>query len=263
MKDFYTRNELEEFEKVRSVRGFFGQNTVKLVRTFQFFAGIALLPPLIMMGRVFKDRRLRLIIICTLMLMAGMLAEAALFAYYLAPFFAAFSVIGLQAMRHLRQWKPRGEPVGVAMARAIVLVTVAMAAIQVSAEFARSDPAGMPRSAWSCPAAALNQCGTLRANLNRELSSLRGQQLVLVRYGANHNPLNEWVYNDPDIDDSKVVWAHEMESASNQELLEYYKDRKAWLVQPDLRPIRVAPYPVPEHVTVGSSRPVCSSQPGK
>jgi hypothetical protein len=262
MKDFYTRNELEEFEKVRSVRGFFGQNTVKLVRAFQFFAGFALLPPLIMIGRVLKDRRLRFIITCTLLLMAGMLAEAALFAYYLAPFTTAFFLIGLQAMRHLRQWKPRGKPVGGSMVRAIVLVTVAMAVIQVSSELARKGP-GTPRSAWSCPAAELNQCGTLRANLNRELSSLRGQQLVLVRYGANHNPLNEWVYNDPDIDDSKVVWAHEMESASNQELLEYYKDRKAWLVQPDLRPIRVAPYPVPEHVTVGSSRPVCSSQPGK
>ncbi len=121
MKDFYTRNELEEFEKVRSVRGFFGQNTVKAVRAFQFFAGFALLPPLIMIGRVFKDRRLRFIIICMLLLMAGMLAEAALFAYYLAPFTAAFSVIGLQAMRHLRQWKPRGKPVGVAMVRAIVV----------------------------------------------------------------------------------------------------------------------------------------------
>ena len=109
MKDFYTRNELEEFEKVRSVRGFFSQNTVKAVRAFQFFAGFALLPPLIMIGRVFKDRRLRLIIICMLLLMAGMLAEAALFAYYLAPFTAAFSVVGLQAMRHLRQWKPLRE----------------------------------------------------------------------------------------------------------------------------------------------------------
>ena len=129
------------------------------------------------------------------------------------------------------------------MVRVIVLVTVAMGSIQVSGEFVRKGPAGIPRSAWGCPGAELNQCGTLRANLNRELGSLPGQQLVVVRYGEGHNPMNEWVYNDPDIDHSKIVWAHEMEPASNRELLEYYKDRKAWLVQPDLHPISLAPYP--------------------
>jgi len=263
MKDFYTRNELGEFEKVRSVRGFFSQNAAKAVRAFQFFAGFVLLPPLIMIGRVFKDRRLRFIIICTLLLMAGMLAEAALFAYYLAPFTAAFSLVGLQAMRHLRLWKPRGEAVGLAMVRNTVLVTVAMVVIQVSGELARNGPVGSSRSAWSCSVAALNQCGTLRANLNRELGGIPGQQLVLVRYGPHHNPLDEWVYNDPDIDHSKVAWAHEMEPACNRELLEYYKDRRPWLVQPDLRPITIAPYPVPEQVTVGSRRSICTSQAGK
>ena len=34
-----------------------------------------------------------------------------------------------------------------------------------------------------------------------------------------------------------------MDPASNLELLNYYKDRKAWLVEPDRNPPRVVPYP--------------------
>ena len=92
-------------------------------------------------------------------------------------------------------------------------------------------------------AGPLEPMRNVAGKLNRELGSLPGQQLVVVRYGEGHNPMNEWVYNDPDIDHSKVVWAHEMKPSSNQELLEYYRDRKAWLVQPDGHPISIDPYP--------------------
>ena len=44
------------------------------------------------------------------------------------------------------------------------------------------------------------------------------------------------MYNGADIDKSKVVWAQEMGPASNLELLQYFRDRSAWLVQPDFNP---------------------------
>jgi hypothetical protein len=44
-----------------------------------------------------------------------------------------------------------------------------------------------------------------------------------------------------------------MDPANNQNLINYYKDRKVWLVQPDLGP-SVAPYssPVPDQVTANA-----------
>jgi hypothetical protein len=69
-----------------------------------------------------------------------------------------------------------------------------------------------------------------------------GKQLVLVRYAPGHSPIDEWVYNAANIDGSKVIWARDMDAASNQELLRYYSDRKAWLVEPDATPAAVAPY---------------------
>ena len=65
-----------------------------------------------MMRRVFLDRRIRFLVVCVLVLTAGMAIEIFMIPHYLAPFTAAFYAIGLQAMRHLRVWKPEGKPVG-------------------------------------------------------------------------------------------------------------------------------------------------------
>jgi len=82
-----------------------------------------------------------------------------------------------------------------------------------------------------------------RARVLAQLSAMDGKQLAIVRYGPDHNAvMNEWVYNHADIDGSKVVWAREMDGNANQELLEYFRDRRAWLVEADLTPPKVSAY---------------------
>ena len=71
---------------------------------------------------------------------------------------------------------------------------------------------------------------------------------MIVRYWGNHDPFDEWVYNQADIDGSKVIWARDGSAADNLELIRYYKDRKVWLVEPDAIPARISPYPMPESV---------------
>jgi hypothetical protein len=51
------------------------------------------------------------------------------------------------------------------------------------------------------------------------------------------------VYNDADIDHSRVVWARDMDSAENQQLLDYFKDRKGWLLEADEEPPRLSADP--------------------
>jgi hypothetical protein len=42
------------------------------------------------------------------------------------------------------------------------------------------------------------------------------------------------VYNKPDIDSAKVVWARDMDKAQNHALVDYFKDRQLWLLEVDL-----------------------------
>ncbi len=69
--------------------------------------------------------------------------------------------------------------------------------------------------------------------MESELSKQPGGQLAIVRYGADHHPIDEWVYNRADIDHAKVIWARDMGAAGNLELIRYYRDRSVWLVEPD------------------------------
>jgi len=75
-----------------------------------------------------------------------------------------------------------------------------------------------------------------RAKMVHALEALPGQQLVLVRYQAGHNPHEEWVYNAADIDKSKIVWARAMDTKSDQKLINYFSDRRVWLAEPDTKP---------------------------
>jgi hypothetical protein len=94
--------------------------------------------------------------------------------------------------------------------------------------------------------------GTERARIEAGLEQLPGKQLVIVRCSPKRDPLDEWVYNQADIDASKVVWAREMDAADNLELVNYYRDRKALLVQMDTEPATVSPYPLPAQSTTAS-----------
>jgi hypothetical protein len=82
-----------------------------------------------------------------------------------------------------------------------------------------------------------------RARIQQELENYPGPQLAIVRYAPEHNPLSvEWVYNAADIDAAKVVWAREMASVQNRELIRYFNNRKVWLVEPDSARVKVSPY---------------------
>ena len=70
----------------------------------------------------------------------------------------------------------------------------------------------------------------------------------------NHNPFDDWVYNAADIDKSKLVWAREPDSRiAPAELLQYFRDRRVWLVEPDLIPPKISPYPVQDRAVENAS----------
>jgi hypothetical protein len=69
-----------------------------------------------------------------------------------------------------------------------------------------------------------------RGMIQQKLEATDGQHLVIV--GSKPWSVNTfgWISNHPDIDRSKVIWAYDMGTAMNKELLDYFRDRKVWSV---------------------------------
>jgi len=81
-----------------------------------------------------------------------------------------------------------------------------------------------------------------RIAVNRQLAHIPGKLLVFVRYDPHHLFQEEWVWNAAGIDAARIVWAHDLGPEENAKLLRYYPSRTPLLLEPDARPMRLAPY---------------------
>ena len=250
LRRFYYENELAALQEIRTFPGFAQETLLKLARGVLFFSGVALLWPLLLFRRVLLDRRTRFLVLCLAVMAIGMLLQIFFLAYYLAPFTAVFYALGLQAMRHLRVLKVEGVRVGQALVRLSVALCVILCGVRLFAGPLHISMPEWPASAWNFNWYGPAEFGQERARIESDLEQLPGRQLAIVRYSANHNPLDEWVYNAPDIEGAKVIWAREMNVAENSELIRYYRDRQVWLVEPDAQPPRLSPYRGAELATI-------------
>ena len=213
----------------------------RLAETWQFFMRPALsLALLAFPWVVFRDRRIRPLLWICLVMVPVTLVSVWYNPHYIAPAAAAFYGILIQGMRHLRVWSRRGSPYWAAMARVI----------PVSCALTLGVAMAMDLTGARVPPNFRGWCGRYqelraRAEISARVSSLAGGHLILVRYRPDHNYFAEWVYNDADIDRAKIVWAREMDPARNAALMNYFHGRKAWLLEADLNPPRLSPYPAP------------------
>lgn len=139
--------------------------------------------------------------------------------HYFAPATAALLLLVVQGLR-----KTRGAgAVGVALSRGLVLGCVLTFVVSAAMRFAAAppDPGRFP---WA------------RVEVEKHLEADPAPDLVIVRYSQRYPTGAEWVYNAASIDGAPVVWAHDLGDEENEALLDYFSDRKVWILEPHLRP---------------------------
>jgi hypothetical protein len=242
MRGFYTSMELADFKRAQTPSGFLEGIARKFGIVVFFVFGVALLAQMIMLPRVLRDRRVRFLIVATGVFGLGLIGNAWLFPHYVAPFIGALYVLMIQCMRHLRQWRPDGRPFGRALVRLIPSLCLALAVIRLC-----SGPLNINAQRFPLMWYGTAPLGLARAGVLAQLEKYPGRQLAIVRYSPQHASVDDWVYNGADIDHSKVVWAREPDSMiPPSDLLNYFRNRKVWLVQPDSNVEKLRPYPIVE-----------------
>jgi hypothetical protein len=159
-------------------------------------------------------------------------------AHYAAPLTAAIYALVLQAMRYTRLWRYNSQPSGLFLVRVVPIICLALLPVRAAASVLHIPiPVTFIHTWYTEDVHNLD-----RARVLEELQREPGRHLVIVRYRPGHEILDEWVYNGADIDGSKVVWARDMAAAKNEELIQYFKDRHAWLLEPDEKPLKLIAY---------------------
>jgi len=192
-----------------------------------FWWGVVLLAPGVPF--VLRDKKMRLLFATILIGALGVFAVIWSFAHYAAPFTCVIIALLVQSIRHLRTITVATFPLGRWLSRAAILLLLIETAFYAARR--QCDPL-----AWTC------QGDPSKAAIQKHLSHLPGKQLIIVRYEPDHNIHDEWVYNGADIDTAKVLWARELDEPQNAKLLAYFKDRTAWLVEPDNDNTELIPY---------------------
>jgi hypothetical protein len=222
----------DEFEKNLTVSGYLWQAARKAGSWWQFYLGPLLTLPLLALPGALRQKKMCLPVVLCAAMIASSAVQTWTLPHYFSPATGALYILLVQCMRRQWHWTRAGRPAGRALVRAIPVLACAMILLRVAA--AAIDVQIEP--AW--PRGNLD-----RATILRQFAALPGRQVVIVRYGPHHSLNAEWVYNDADIDASKVVWARDMGQSANEELMQYFWDRKIWIVEGDSPAPRPLPYP--------------------
>jgi hypothetical protein len=240
MQDFYDRYFVRQYESARSRP--LEKAGLTAVSMWLFFLGPIFTLPFItwIATKRFISKKTLFFLSIILITAIGLLLPIYIpQPHYIAPLTPAIYFVILQAVRHSRLWRWNNRPSGRVIVMALPVICVAMFALRIAL------PVPAPATAeseflrtWSSP----RPINWERAELLDQLKNSPGRQLAIVRYKSDHDSLLEWVYNEADIDNAKVVWARETAVDEDRKLIEYFKDRQIRLVEADEKPPKLYPY---------------------
>jgi len=232
--------ELGDYNLARS--HFLISSITRVIQFYLFFLGPALTVPFLVLAAGNRPRMLNVKLLLIILSVSGF---GLLLPIYYGPTYAAAlsSVIYallIAAMQCIRRWRWRGQSTGLAIVRAVPIICFLMLLIRAVAPLSGLPVPQMVPLTW-CSPHLFEQFS--RERVQAALESRPGLQLALVRYQNDRLQPVDWVQNLADIDRQKVVWANDMGTRRNQELMNYFKDRQVWLVEPSKIPPQISPYP--------------------
>ena len=223
-KDVHDRN--------ATLAGELKHSTLKAQEIWRFYFGPALSVALLMLPQVWRSRRMRLLLVVAGLTILLALVETGGSPHYAAAATAAFLGVLVECFQRLRLRRRQ-----LLFAAPTVMVSILAVRIALGV-FHLPFTQEVNFQSWCCVKPGNANKARILAGLERS----GGKHLVLVKPKTDPANVFQWIYNDADIDASRVVWARDMGAAGNRDLLDYYHDRKAWLVDPNIEPAKITPY---------------------
>jgi hypothetical protein len=210
----------------------FWERFISRIRFYRFFFLAPLYLALPFCLPALRERRFQWVLLTLLLFGIGTNFYPYFYTHYIAAVTCLLVLISVTALEGLSRFN---------LARVILFLCAAHFVFWYGLHFSRSEPVDATMTPYETWDAINHGDPEGRIAINRQLEVLRGKQLVFVRYYPPHE-FREWVHNAADIDAAQIVWARDLGPEENEKLRRYYPDRTAWLLEPDFRPPRLAPY---------------------
>ena len=211
------------------------------VRDYRFFFLPPLYIALIACAFGWRDRRLCWIAATLALFAIGTNLFPYLLVHYLAAVTCLFLLLNVLGLQRLSLTRIRDVPVGIEIARILIVLCLSEFAFWYTLHLFET-PDLYPVLEFETWDGINHSNPQRRIEVKRQLDQVKGQLLVFVRYSAHHVYQNEWVWNEADIDHSRIVYARDLGAAEDQQLVHYYPRRKILLLEPDGRVPRLSTY---------------------
>jgi hypothetical protein len=209
------------------------------VRDYRFF----FLPPLYLAAVAFLFSLKHKIYLWVASALAIFALGTNLFPYLLVHYLAAVtclfvlvSVVGLQQIRRIRV---RGVAAGAEIVRVVILLCGAQFLLWYGLHLFEGQHPPLALLQYETWDSINHQNPERRIAVANALSAIPGRLLVFVHYEPRHIFQQEWVWNQADIDGSRIVFARDLGGPENEKLIRYYPGRRVLRLEPDQEPPRI------------------------
>ena len=222
LRDFHTGWALEAYERQQTLAGFMTEKAAAFLMLWWYFLRPTLtIPFCAALMRLGRRRPFRFAAGTLALTLAAASTVTWLKPHYVAPVYPLIWLLTIQGFRQLRAMPGRGERRGRGVVRGLVMLNIAVFVFEAALYVKTPQP----------------EFARERASIAARLEQTAGRHLVIVQYSPEHNPHAEWVYNAADIDAAKVVWARAIDAQHDARLIDYFQERRVWVLNADLQPI--------------------------
>ncbi|HSS97126.1 MAG TPA: hypothetical protein VLK33_08855 [Terriglobales bacterium] len=239
MRVFFIYHEMQDYYS-RQFPGFFRlmmQERFKLYYDFYVWPLFVLI--FIAAWVMMKKPKRRILPIAMLLLTLGLvIVQWPPEPHYGAPIVCVVLAIAVYGMRLAWTWWPKGKPFGPMLVRSICILITLCSLMSLGVKM--DDPFYMASS--SNDRAAWMPSDFHREVLQKTLESRPGRHILFVHLHRWETGAVFWIFNDPDLQNSKVIWAYDMGDKANQEFMRLYPGRQSWLVDKNDIYMPILPY---------------------
>jgi len=219
LRRFY-QDEAKPYRQAHSgVKGLVASVVSKIRSMWFFYVGFALTIPLL--AGLWRSRRDPVVWPSLLLFIAGFSLTSWAYPHYAAPAMPLVMILIMRGFGALAAGSHRGA----FLARTLPFAAAVPLAVPVM-NVVTGAPA-LEHNSWNRPCCTL-RTRTFRTGIVGTLENLPGRKLVLVETNEFRPIHEETVFNGPEIDAQRIVWAHSLGEERDGRLLRHFADRNVW-----------------------------------